>query len=623
LRQSKARAVRLLQLAAAIANGATSLKDLRELHGLYPQAKESTGRQQFERDKADLLEAGLKIRTTAEHDYVIEPFLQPPFTEPELDALYALTGVVADPASGAALAAFAAGADAYPDVEAGARVLSTIPDALLPAAQEIAHAVSQRRVVTFAYGGANAAPSVRRVEPWTLRSRRGFWYLLGHDLDRDAHRFFRMDRMHTVPVREHTVCVADVPDPMPTDLLPGAAGRVTMLLTSRGRFDARRLGAWITEQRPSGTDAAAGPAPSVATFAAIRDEAAVGFALRFDAIILDPPALDDERRQRADRVHDVHSLQASPQPDGVLASTEERLPLPPARIRRLLLLPGWLSNRPGIGLDEAARGLGCTPAELRDEIELLGSVTLPGVGEVFDLGVDEDSTITGHSVMQLALHLSPLERSRVRTLVDAARTLRPDAVPSVGLTAIEQRLDDAVIAAVDPDVAPGLLRQIREAVDGRRVVSFRYRRRAGDEASIEDRRLTPTSVVYVEGHTYVVGYDHDRAAGRSFRLDRLAMLELGDADPVRRTVDTAPPRYVPTGPETVVVLRCTHVGSWVLHRLLPAARGQDGDGLTWALVRTDQPSLVLDHVMVAGGEVEVVSPDELRRDIAERAGRVR
>ncbi|TGO04680.1 putative DeoR-family transcriptional regulator [Serinibacter arcticus] len=57
-------------------------------------------------------------------------------------------------------------------------------------------AIASRAVVTFGYRGAtSSAPAQRRVEPWQLVVRDGAWYVLGHDLVRDAERMFRLTRI--------------------------------------------------------------------------------------------------------------------------------------------------------------------------------------------------------------------------------------------------------------------------------------------------------------------------------------------------------------------------------------------------------------------------------------------
>ncbi len=56
--------------------------------------------------------------------------------------------------------------------------------------------VTTRRQVRFSYRRSDAArPSKRRLQPWGIVSYRSRWYAVGHDLDRDATRLFRLSRV--------------------------------------------------------------------------------------------------------------------------------------------------------------------------------------------------------------------------------------------------------------------------------------------------------------------------------------------------------------------------------------------------------------------------------------------
>jgi predicted DNA-binding transcriptional regulator YafY len=65
-----------------------------------------------------------------------------------------------------------------------------------PSFPVLLEAVRTRRAVRFDYrkpGGD--APETREVQPWGVASRRGHWYLVGHDVARDAARVFRLSRV--------------------------------------------------------------------------------------------------------------------------------------------------------------------------------------------------------------------------------------------------------------------------------------------------------------------------------------------------------------------------------------------------------------------------------------------
>jgi proteasome accessory factor B len=65
-----------------------------------------------------------------------------------------------------------------------------------PSFPVLLEAVRTRRAVRFDYrkpGGD--APEAREVQPWGVASRRGHWYLVGHDVARGAARVFRLSRV--------------------------------------------------------------------------------------------------------------------------------------------------------------------------------------------------------------------------------------------------------------------------------------------------------------------------------------------------------------------------------------------------------------------------------------------
>jgi predicted DNA-binding transcriptional regulator YafY len=60
---------------------------------------------------------------------------------------------------------------------------------------------------------------------------------------------------------------------------------------------------------------------------------------------------------------------------------------------------------------------------------------------------------------------------------------------------------------------------LRVAVIHERVVEFRYEK--GPDQPIEHRRFKPESIKQTKEHMSFVGYDEDREALRTFRVDRI------------------------------------------------------------------------------------------------------
>src|SRR4051794_8278104 len=82
-----------------------------------------------------------------------------------------------------------------------------------PAFEPCYAAARDRRELTFDYRRPDAdTPSRRHVQPWGLVAWHGRWYLVGHDLDRQAPRVFRLSRVTGAP---RAVGAADAFEPPP------------------------------------------------------------------------------------------------------------------------------------------------------------------------------------------------------------------------------------------------------------------------------------------------------------------------------------------------------------------------------------------------------------------------
>jgi proteasome accessory factor B len=99
-------------------------------------------------------------------------------------------------------------------LDGGASIAAIVPDAVaLPLLRE---ALVAGRSVRFGYREVE-----RRVDPWGVLLRSGFWYLVGHDHERDARRTFRIDRIQGSVAIDEPITVPRPADFDPTDAVPG------------------------------------------------------------------------------------------------------------------------------------------------------------------------------------------------------------------------------------------------------------------------------------------------------------------------------------------------------------------------------------------------------------------
>lgn len=209
-----------LLIALLVSRGYVDKRRLREVIPDYRDSgSEDAFEKMFERDKEDLRALGVPIETGGfdplfgdEAGYRVQ---REAFELPQIDleadeaAVVGLAARVwqqaglASATSDALLKLKAAGVDvdksaldvAHPQV---------VPDE--PAFEAFWEAVATRRRVRFDYRAARpdspvgSGPATRRLEPWGVVSYQSRWYVVGHDLDRDEQRMFRLSRVVGEPV---------------------------------------------------------------------------------------------------------------------------------------------------------------------------------------------------------------------------------------------------------------------------------------------------------------------------------------------------------------------------------------------------------------------------------------
>ena len=161
----------------------------------------------FERDKAELRDLGVPLETGTASIFDTEPgyriarreyALPDVHLEPDEAAavgiaarLWQHAGLAAAASSGLAKLR-AAGIDVDPHATLGVEPVVTVDAAFEP----LTAAVRDRQAVTFEYRTPeDDAPATRKLQPWGVVCWRGRWYVVGHDLGRDAPRCFRLSRV--------------------------------------------------------------------------------------------------------------------------------------------------------------------------------------------------------------------------------------------------------------------------------------------------------------------------------------------------------------------------------------------------------------------------------------------
>jgi len=161
----------------------------------------------FERDKAELRDLGVPLETGTTSVFDAEPgyrIARRDYALPDIHlepAETAAVGIAARLWQHAGLAAAAtsgllklraAGVEVDPQATLGVEPIVNVEPAFGP----LQAAARERREVHFDYRTPeDDAARARRLQPWGVVCWKGRWYVVGHDLDRDATRCFRLSRI--------------------------------------------------------------------------------------------------------------------------------------------------------------------------------------------------------------------------------------------------------------------------------------------------------------------------------------------------------------------------------------------------------------------------------------------
>ncbi|WP_435175802.1 helix-turn-helix transcriptional regulator [Actinacidiphila sp. bgisy145] len=229
--------------------------------------------------------------------------------------------------------------------------------------------------------------------------------------------------------------------------------------------------------------------------------------------------------------------------------------------------------------------------------------------------------------------------AKVRRVLPAALARRIDAVfRAVDFTG-ERRPgaeDEDAEAHPGADEGAQTLLGLAEAARDQRPVAFAYRTRQGHAAT---RHVQPHGIVAYQNLLYLTGFDTDRQAQRTYRLDRMADLRLlpgtfeapANIDPVAQVLgplSAAPSRY-----DVSVLIRAdpAHVRRWIpetLGSVAPASPPDAADGHDWLQVflRAERLEWVADTLAMLDRPFIIQQPEALKavvlalgRRLAERS----
>jgi len=617
----------------------------------YSEMSDEAFARRFYADRAELLALGVPLDSqrdefTGEELYTLraERYFLPPLelTHDELAALqtclYLLEGqfAYAEPLRLALqnLALGRPGLDEPPTGTAG-RVEVRDPDyspELPGRLAKLEGAISKQRTVKFTYWSIERDEVAERtVNPYALLLENGAWYAVGHDLDKDAERTFRVSRIRG-EIRLATRRERDFRLPEDFDVERFRMRPPWQIGDPAGEA---RIGvggdtAWWIE-RLYGEHGRLEDGAFVTSYASVAQLAS--WILRQDgrAIPLEPSPLRREVRESLSRVRRAH--EGEPPAIAAAAGVEEAPdqdrtagPVAPERFAVLQALLAYLLDRCGdeseaeIPAAELVERFHIPREALEEHLSLLNLVNFGGgcyavYAELRGDTVEVTKELWGDT-FRSPPRLTPLEARAIRLALEFVGPI-VGAEAHTPLERVRRKLEETfgefpLAQTPEPHAGPeeGLVATFSEAIDRNRLVEIEYQKEGEDAPS--RRVVEPYKLERKLPWWYVHTWDRTRDGEKSFRLDRMRSARLTD--------DTFDPRegFDPSELRDARTARVWYAPEIARRRVERGARPLV-DGSAVQELPVGSAEWLVGEILAQRGYAVVLEPADLRTRVAERA----
>ena len=496
-------------------------------------------------------------------------------------------------------------------------------------------AISKQRTVKFRYWSISSDEERERtLNPYALLPENGSWYVIGHDLDRDDIRTFRVSRIRS-DIRFATRRERDfrLPPEFDVENYRGRADWQFGDIVGSATIEVAPDTAWWVERAYGGERNSVDG--DVFTTEYASSNLLARWILRQDgrAIPLEPSELRRlSRRRRPRRAHRArrrpsHSGGVRAGGRGESAGRAVRRAGRARALRRAAVaarLPADRVRREPRGHDPGAASSSSASRSRADQLEehlsLLNLVNFGGgcyavYAELQGDEVHVDKELFGDTFRRPP-RLTPLEARAIRLALEFVGPMIAAGAHSP-LDRVRAKLEETFgVFELTQTPAPhvgeeeGLVDVLTQAIDGHKLVELDYLK--PEEQAVVTRTVEPYSIERRLPHWYVHTWDTERDQPRSYRLDRMRNAKVLASSFVPRE------GFDPSELHTATTARIWYspaVARWEVEK---GARPLV-DGAALADKSVGSAEWLVGEVVSYRGEAIVLEPPELRAQVALRA----
>ncbi len=494
-------------------------------------------------------------------------------------------------------------------------------------------AISKQRTVKFRYWSIyRDEEEERTLNPFALLPENGSWYVIGHDLERDDIRTFRVSRIRS-DIRFATRRERDFRLPAEFDVenFRGRAEWQFGDIVGEAKIEVAPDTAWWVQRAYGGERNHVEADTFITQYAS--SSLLARWILRQDgrAVPLAPSELRRLVVEGARAARAAHEG-APPTPAAEVVGTEldavERFagPVAPERFGVLQSLLAYLLSACGeeregiIPAQELVDRFSIPAEQLEEHLSLLNLVNFGGgcyavYAELHGDEVHVDKELFGDTFRR-APRLTPLEARAIRLALEFVGPMVAAGTHSP-LDRVRAKLEETFGAfeltqTPEPHVGEeeGLVETLTHAIDDHKLVEIEYLK--PEEQEVVTRVVEPYSIERRLPHWYVHTWDIDRDQPRSYRLDRMRNAK------VTRKGFTPRDGFDPSELHSATTARIWYspaVARWEVEK---GARPLV-DGAALADKSVGSAEWLVGEVVSYRGEAIVLEPPELRAQVALRA----
>ena len=210
------------------------------------------------------------------------------------------------------------------------------------------------------------------------------------------------------------------------------------------------------------------------------------------------------------------------------------------RVSRALNLIPFIAANPGLSILQIAERFDSTPAQISKDLTLLHMCGLPGYTHLELLDIDyEDPEYVSVLDPQVLDHPRSLSQTEALTLVlglELLSEIAKDPAEREAISKLQERISKIIgedfaraITIADGVVEFPIMKDLELAISDSRFIQITYNSASSD--TVTTRTVFPTDLFFKDGIGYIQALMKDSVEMRTFRIDRIIELELGESDP--------------------------------------------------------------------------------------------